>query len=138
MKNTFISHAVVGFAGIVLGAGAVYGYVAQLPEPEKEMVAIATPELRVSAEGLVSAEGTLVIDQPDLKRGAWHVVFDDKGENYAVELAFDTESLCIGSTASGICSPGRFVENRPVEILGVVEGETLLVRELRFPVPLGE
>jgi hypothetical protein len=95
-------------------------------------------DIRVAPDEMVSAEGLLVINKPDLKPGAWFVVFEEKGERYAVELSFDKESTCFGKTASGACSPDRFIADRQVSILGIVNGETLLVREMRFPIPLVE
>ena len=93
-------------------------------------------EITVSPTETVNAEGLLVINQPDLKPDAWFVAFEENGESYAVELTFDGQSRCFGKTSSGKCIPERFVPDRQVSIAGIVNGETLLVREMRFPVPL--
>lgn len=134
MKNYYISHAIIGIIGAVIGGAAVYVYGSMVVPPAPQPIT----EIKVQPTDLVSAKGILVKDQPDLKPGAWFVTFEENGQSLAVELGFDDQSRCFGKTSSGKCAPERFMPNREVDIKGIVSGEALLVRELRFPVPLTE
>ena len=134
MKN-YYTNAIVLVIGIILGGSGVYGYQQYLmPAPAPQPLA----EIKVEANETVSASGILVKDQPDLKPGVWFVSFSENGQDLAVELGFDDQSRCFGKTSSGKCAPDKFAPNREIEVKGIVSGDALLVRELRFPVPLAQ
>jgi hypothetical protein len=137
VKN-YILLSSIALVSFLAGAGSMYTYGVLQPVPPAAPIARDVPVVTATPDGSVTAEGLLVKDQPDLKPGVWFVAFEDGGNSYAVELSFDEQSRCFGKTTSGKCAPDRFIADRQVAITGAVNGETLLVRELRFPVPLTE
>ena len=134
MNKTYL---IGGFGVVLIVLSLFFG----LRRPNAEPVAanevlqesqeVAGPELQQ-----VFADGVLVYGGPLLKDDVWYVGIEHEERHLAVELVFDEESICVGSTASGTCVPDYFIEDRPVHIEGYVDGDAMRVLEMTFTKPL--
>lgn len=106
------------------------------PVPDTNQEATTTDVVSSDQDRHVYADGVLTKGGPLLKPGVWYVGLEVDGKPRAVELAFDENSICSGKTASGTCLPDIFIENRPVHIEGVVDGDAMRVLELTFTQPI--
>jgi hypothetical protein len=84
----------------------------------------------------VYADGIIIRNGPLLKPDVWYVGIEHEGKHLAVELVFDENSICVGRTASGVCAPDIFIEDRSVHVEGIVDGDAMRVLELTFTKPL--
>lgn len=122
--------------GLVLGIVAVVMYIA-IGMPQGELTAGELQQEPLVYAQYFERDGYLLTGHPQLKEGVWYLVHSQNGEDAkAAELLFDENSLCASATASGVCRPDLFKNERTAHVAGEWVGEQLLVVELTFTAPV--